>query len=341
MSKDDFEELENWTVSDTFSHTVQKRSEPSPGGSRDTESDLLSENATDKKSPLIWMFAFISAAFIGLIGYLIYNNFNDDNVNVASGSESQLDENDDLDSQSSSDVGENVGVVESEKAALSTETGDQRDPSRPKMLVASFTPDRQLIVRGNVPNEIFYKNMTIQFEGVAAAAGYELVNEWIINPDEGIPDSIVGNYEQTAIFESGSSEVDPDQIINLAPSYLALAQFDVVTANIIGHTDSKGSTEFNEALSLRRAQAVRDFFLSPQAADIFVPAELRQQRCLTPEELTINPSQIEVVGAGETETEADEVENSADRRVEIRYENTLELDAMLEENPAFMAPRTC
>jgi len=333
MSKKDTEGLSNWS-------SVQVNTEPL---SDQKISDLTSEARQDSvvaksdksRAPYLWLLVLLPIFAIGYIAFTLFNGSSDNEDPVVASDSAELDDD-------KSEVVASPSLedpIEYETAVLSTETGDRRDPSRPKMLVASFTADRKLIVRGNVPTETFYKNITAQFQGVATASGYELVNEWIINPDAGLPDSIIGNYEQTAIFESGSAVLDEDQIINLAPSYATLAQFDVVSASIIGHTDSTGSTESNELLSLKRAQAVRDFFLSPQAPDIFIPAQVREQRCLTPEELTINADQITIVAAGESEATGSK--NDSDRRVEVRYENNLKLEALLEENPPFMQPRTC
>lgn len=63
----------------------------------------------------------------------------------------------------------------------------------------------------------------------------------------------------SVIFPSGKSELLPSARNKLSEVATALAQGDASSKIIIeGHTDSVGSPEMNQALSLRRAEAVRD-----------------------------------------------------------------------------------
>lgn len=72
----------------------------------------------------------------------------------------------------------------------------------------------------------------------------------------------------------------------------------VVDINVIGHTDSDGSEEYNQALSIRRAESVRDYMVSEG----------------------VDPSIIDVSGEGESNpvaSNATKEGRAENRRVEI------------------------
>lgn len=50
---------------------------------------------------------------------------------------------------------------------------------------------------------------------------------------------------------------------------------DVITVTVVGHTDSKGSEQYNQALSLKRANAVRDWLTASGIATELIAAEGR------------------------------------------------------------------
>jgi OmpA-OmpF porin, OOP family len=103
----------------------------------------------------------------------------------------------------------------------------------------------------------------------------------------------------TVFFEFGSA-------VDIAPVFqptmdkikAALGSYPAAEITVIGHTDRVGSLESNDALSLQRAQTVRDLIL--QAG--------------------IQPTTLEVAGRGEREPlvpTADDVPEAQNRRVEI------------------------
>lgn len=103
----------------------------------------------------------------------------------------------------------------------------------------------------------------------------------------------------TVFFEFGSA-------VDIAPVFQptldklkgAMAGFPAAEITVIGHTDSVGTLESNDALSLQRAQTVRDLILKSG----------------------IQPLVLEVAGRGEREPlvpTADEVPEAQNRRVEI------------------------
>lgn len=64
------------------------------------------------------------------------------------------------------------------------------------------------------------------------------------------------------LFQSGSAELMPDAQEKLDTVAQVLQQAPDAKFTVEGHTDSQGSAEFNKDLSERRAQAVKDYFVS-------------------------------------------------------------------------------
>jgi outer membrane protein OmpA-like peptidoglycan-associated protein len=58
------------------------------------------------------------------------------------------------------------------------------------------------------------------------------------------------------LFETASDALDPDSLATAARIGEALRKLDVTHLRIEGHTDNVGAAAFNQALSLRRAEAV-------------------------------------------------------------------------------------
>lgn len=105
--------------------------------------------------------------------------------------------------------------------------------------------------------------------------------------------------EGTALFATGSSKLSTEGKAAVDEVIESLRGFDTVSAIIItGHTDSTGSAAFNQKLSERRANTVRDYMISRG----------------------VNPALLSAGGAGENEPIADNstAEGRAEnRRVEI------------------------
>ncbi len=104
------------------------------------------------------------------------------------------------------------------------------------------------------------------------------------------------------VFASGQATILPESTRILDKVYESLNANPDVNVQILGHTDSVGSDENNRSLSLRRAQAVKDWLTAKG----------------------INASRIKVVGKGEAEpiasndTAAGRAQN---RRIEFMVEN--------------------
>ncbi len=63
------------------------------------------------------------------------------------------------------------------------------------------------------------------------------------------------------LFDFDSSELRPDGIAELEPLLQAMQTDSQLSATILGHTDDRGSDDYNLGLSERRAQAVADFLM--------------------------------------------------------------------------------
>ena len=67
---------------------------------------------------------------------------------------------------------------------------------------------------------------------------------------------IVFSLQGEVLFDTDSAALKPEAYSVLDNLYGQLARSGVTELNIIGHTDSRGSNQYNERLSVRRADAV-------------------------------------------------------------------------------------
>lgn len=77
-----------------------------------------------------------------------------------------------------------------------------------------------------------------------------------------VGETIILSMPGSATFSSGSSRVQSKFFAVLDSVVVVLDEFDQTYIDIIGHTDSKGSKEYNQRLSERRAQSVASYFES-------------------------------------------------------------------------------
>jgi OmpA-OmpF porin, OOP family len=99
------------------------------------------------------------------------------------------------------------------------------------------------------------------------------------------------------LFDS-ATELAPDSAATVAKLKSVLATWPAPHLTVVGHTDTAGSSEFNDKLSMRRAQSVAEFLVKAG-----IPAQ-----------------QIETAGRGKREPvvrTADGVPNQLNRRVVI------------------------
>lgn len=99
-------------------------------------------------------------------------------------------------------------------------------------------------------------------------------------------------------FQEGGNELTPESQADFARVRVEIVERSAAEVMVIGHTDRVGSISANDALSLKRAEAVRSLLV-----EAGIPAD-----------------QLEVAGRGEREPlvpTADEVAEAKNRRVEI------------------------
>ena len=65
----------------------------------------------------------------------------------------------------------------------------------------------------------------------------------------------------TLFFNLGTTDLTPQSRAQAQELQSKLAAFPAPQVSVIGHTDTRGTTELNDALSLKRALAVRDYLI--------------------------------------------------------------------------------
>jgi peptidoglycan-associated lipoprotein len=75
----------------------------------------------------------------------------------------------------------------------------------------------------------------------------------------GSPQDFVVNVGDRVFFETDSSELTPTATSTLEKQAQWLQQYNRYSFTIEGHSDERGTREYNIALSARRGQAVRDY----------------------------------------------------------------------------------
>jgi outer membrane protein OmpA-like peptidoglycan-associated protein len=88
-----------------------------------------------------------------------------------------------------------------------------------------------------------------------------------------IGETIILSMPGSATFASGSSSVDSEFFPVLESVAVVLDEFDQTYVDVIGHTDSKGSREYNQRLSEKRAQSVASYFESREVISERVMAD--------------------------------------------------------------------
>lgn len=103
-------------------------------------------------------------------------------------------------------------------------------------------------------------------------------------------DSIVLSVTSDVLFEFDSAALTPPARQTLAQIALVLVQGDDRAVQVVGHTDSKGSDDYNQRLSQERAASVVAFLT----------------------ESDVPPDRLQAVGRGESEPVAENEVNGAD-----------------------------
>ncbi len=75
-------------------------------------------------------------------------------------------------------------------------------------------------------------------------------------------DNIILNMPGNITFATDSSDINSGFYDTLNSVGLVLKEFDKTVVNVMGHTDSQGSDEYNMALSQKRANSVAQYLIS-------------------------------------------------------------------------------
>lgn len=114
-------------------------------------------------------------------------------------------------------------------------------------------------------------------QGAAAAAAAEAARRAEIERKRGILTEMV-------FFDFDMAEIRPDARATLDAKVQILREEPTVRLRIEGHADERGSTEYNMALGLRRAEAVKAYFVNfGLAADRFETISYGEERPLVRE----------------------------------------------------------
>ena len=111
-------------------------------------------------------------------------------------------------------------------------------------------------------------------------------------------DNIILNMPGNVTFATDSADISGDFFPVLDSVTIVVDEFDKTLVEVMGHTDSTGSEEYNQTLSEKRANAVSNYFKSRD----------------------IQPLRLEAYGYGESypvASNGDAVGRSLNRRVEI------------------------
>lgn len=112
-------------------------------------------------------------------------------------------------------------------------------------------------------------------------------------------DQLVVNFPASITFATDSAQIRPEFNSTLNEVAATLQRYPQSYIDVVGHTDSTGSDQYNQALSERRAQSVANYLRSRG----------------------VTPARVAAYGMGETQpvaTNATAEGRQANRRVEVR-----------------------
>lgn len=161
----------------------------------------------------------------------------------------------------------------------------------------SVMADNKAIMRGWYPTAELAQG-AVNDAAVIMGGMENVVDETQVDPRAELrPDTYAVYFEDYILFETNSAEVAPDFYEFLGyPLFFMMNNADS-TVTVVARTDARGTADYNMALSTRRAEAVRDFWLANGG----------------------NADQIILDPRGEEEAEpgADPEQAQLDRRVEL------------------------
>jgi outer membrane protein OmpA-like peptidoglycan-associated protein len=81
-------------------------------------------------------------------------------------------------------------------------------------------------------------------------------------------DNLILNMPGNVTFKTDSADISADFYPVLRSVSLVLKEFDKTIVDVGGHTDSTGSLQYNQDLSVRRATSVKSYLVSQGVADM-------------------------------------------------------------------------
>ncbi len=122
-------------------------------------------------------------------------------------------------------------------------------------------------------------NSTMNGSGVALTADVEQLQQAIQNLDADVKDlwiSISLSSDVLFDFDRFKLKDSSRQVLNDLKT--VIENSDVQTVTVVGHTDAKGSEEYNQRLSLKRAESVRHWLVTAGIDPALIVAEGHGER---------------------------------------------------------------
>lgn len=105
-------------------------------------------------------------------------------------------------------------------------------------------------------------------------------------------DNIMLSMPDSITFDSARSDIKPQFYAVLNSLANTLVQYDQTTIQIAGHTDSRGSAEYNQKLSVQRANSVKNYLGQQRvAANRMIPIGYGESRPIADNASTIGQAQ--------------------------------------------------
>jgi outer membrane protein OmpA-like peptidoglycan-associated protein len=117
--------------------------------------------------------------------------------------------------------------------------------------------DGHVTLRGTVPTRAMADALYAKAAAVVGAAN--VTDEYVIDPSA--PSDVDGRVRvaDPVLFRTGSAQLDPRYASLLDAGVVLMKLNPNVALQVVGHTDSTGSDETNQVLSVARAQSVVDY----------------------------------------------------------------------------------
>ncbi len=145
-----------------------------------------------------------------------------------------------------------------------TETPDTSDPVADPTRRAVMSGG-VVYLRGAVPSQEIAD--AIEAKAAAVLGADRVVVEYVIDPTVELSPSAPLIVEDVILFEYGSASINPQFFPLLDLGIALMYQTPSVVITVVGHTDSDGSSEFNQQLSEERTAAVIRYWVANGVAD--------------------------------------------------------------------------